>query len=432
MNPPIARIPGPVRRNRRRIGLAALLAGTSLSLSMPAAMATDPLALMRAAGIDSEALDAAPATAGTGPSLVEKRIEPPAEFAGEDGVLALLDGRVVFGKITPAPGGYLVKRTGAPDEMIPTFLVQTASDSLTGCYENLRDAIRTPRPDDHLELAQWCIRQRLLNEAKTELLAVLKLDPNRREARDLMVKLEEATSPRPRNRQSEAAPARTGDGFLDSSGRTTEGLGPENTSLFVRRIQPILVSKCGNAACHGGNLGGEFHVANIRRASSSGRMTTLENLRQVMSLVDHSNPADTRLLSALSSPAHASVFAGTGGEVQRAKIEEWIVGAADDIGLRPDAPVIAAGAPVWTPETIELASAKRTVPAEGPSRGNDSARSVRSREAPRLQRAETPPMLKKVSDDALLEETILKQERPDPFDPEEFNRMVHAQVGDRR
>jgi len=384
---------------------------------------------MRAAGIDSEALDAAPATAGSGPSLVEKRIEPPADFAGQDGVLALFDNRVVFGKITPAPGGYLVKRPGAADEMIPTFLVQTASDSLTGCYENLRDAIRTPRPDDHMELAHWCVRQRLLHEAKTEVLAVLKLDPNRREARDLMVKLEEATSPRPRNRQSEAAPARTGDGFLDSSGKTTEGLSPENTSLFVRRIQPILVSKCGNAACHGGEGAGEFHLANIRRSSSSGRMTTLENLRQVTSLIDHPNPADTRLLSALSSPAHATVFTGTGGDLQMARIQEWILGAANDKGLRPDASNVAAS-PIWTPETIELASAKRPAPAVGNPRVVESEPAARSRSVNRLQRAETPPALKKVSEDAVLEESILKQERPDPFDPEEFNRMAHARPGE--
>jgi hypothetical protein len=306
--------------------------------------------------------------------------------------------------------------------MIPTFLVQTASDSLTGCYENLKDTINPTRPDDHLELANWCIRQRLLEEAKTEVLAVLKLDPNRREARDLLVKLEEATNPRPRNREAESAPARSSDGFLDSTGRMTEGLSPELTSQFVRRIQPLMVSKCGNAACHGGDASEQFRLANIRRTSSHGRTTTLENMRQILTLVDAGDPESTRLLSELTSPTHPGVFSGVGGQEQKAAIQAWVAGVAAEKGLKP-----VQGAdrtPVWTPETIAQVAGKSSRPGEEKGISPASAEIPQMPRPQGLQKAKSPPHLRKVSDDAGLAEKFLHEERPDPFDPGEFNRMV--------
>ena len=40
-----------------------------------------------------------------------------------------------------------------------------------------------------------------------------------------------------------------------------------------------------------------------------------------------------------------------------------------------------------------------------------------------------PPQLQRVSDDANLAEKVLRDERPDPFDPGEFNRMVQERLG---
>jgi hypothetical protein len=407
-------------RDKRLLRLAAVLAGGALSLPFQAA-ASDPKAIIQAAGLEELLAGGEPETkAGGEAAALKEASRRPAEFAGKEGVLALFDGRVVYGKITNAPGGYLLKRPGSTDEMIPTFLVQTAADSLLGCYENLQAAISPTRPDDHLELANWCVRQRLLEEAKTEVLAVLKLDPNRREARELLVKLEEATNPRPRNQESEAAPARTSDGFLDSAGRTTEGLGPELTSQFVRRIQPLMVSKCGNAACHGGDASDEFRLANIRRNSASGRATTLENLRQAVTLVDAGEPEKTRLLSALSGPAHIGVFSGPAGRAQETAIRAWVEGVALEKGLKP---VQVAGGTVWTSETIALTSGASVRPVD---ESGDSSGSGRGQG---LQKMKTPPQLRKIADDASLAEKILHQERPDPFDPGEFNRMVQGRFG---
>jgi hypothetical protein len=424
-----ARISRFTSREKRPLRLAAMLTGAALSFPFQAA-ASDPKAIIQAAGLQELLAEGNAETKPAGeagePQEASRR---PAEFAGKEGAMALFDGRVVYGKVTNTPGGYLLKRPGATDEMIPTFLVQTASDSLLGCYENLKGAISPTRPDDHLELANWCIRQRLLEEAKTEVLAVLKLDPNRREARELLVKLEEATNPEPRNLDSESAPARTSDGFLDSAGRTTEGLGPELTSQFVRRIQPLMVSKCGNAACHGGNASEQFRLTNIRRTtSSSGRTTTLENMRQVLGLVDVGNADGTRLLSALSSPAHIGVFSGSTGQGQQAALKAWVEGAAAEKGLQPEVQ-LAGGTPVWTPETIaQVSGMKGDLAAE--KRKRMLRANAESPPAQGLQRAKTPPQLRKVSEDAALAEKILHDERPDPFDPDEFNRMVQSRLGE--
>src|SRR5205814_1787167 len=110
--------------------LAAMVAGAALCVPFPS-VAGDPKAIIRAGGLGDFA-DGGRSETSTGEQTLTSK-EPakrPAEFAGKDGVLALFDGRVVSGKVTNTPGGYLLKRPGATDEMLPTFLVQTASDSL--------------------------------------------------------------------------------------------------------------------------------------------------------------------------------------------------------------------------------------------------------------------------------------------------------------
>lgn len=335
--------------------------------------------------------------------------------------MALYDGRVITGKVMSAPGGYLLQRPGSTDEMVPHFLVQTASDSLAGCYENLRDAIRHPRPDDHLKLADWCIRQRLMEEARIETVSALKLDPNRREARDLLVRIEEFTNPQPRNREVEAAPERSIDGFLEAGGRSTEGVSPETTAHYVRRIQPILVSKCANAACHGGSSAGDFQLANVRRNSSSGRTTTLENMREVLSYIDSGNVGSTRLMTSLESPAHAKVFIGDAGSLQTKALKEWVRSAAGDRGMKPAAEAIelAGGSPVWTREAIAQVSGEKVT--------RDSRMPTGPPATP--QKVSKAPFLKGVPVDEAVVEKVLRDERPDPFDPHEFNRRLNGPAG---
>jgi hypothetical protein len=399
----------------RRI-IATILPGAAFFLFAADVRATDPVSaareFQRTFPAANEPMTAAETTADGTPTPPH----PPADFAGQDGFVALFDGRVISGKVMAAPGGYLLKRKGASDEMIPHFLVQTASDSLTGCYENLRDANRTPRPDDHLKLADWCLRQKLIDEARTEVVSALKLDPNRREARDLLVRIEEFTNPKPRNQESEAAPLRTAEGFLQSGIQTTEGLSPAATSLYVRRVQPILTSKCGNAACHGGTSGGQFHLTHVRRSSTSTRTSTLENLREVLSFVDQGDAAKTRLLTALDTPAHANVFSGSAGAAQQASLREWLQTATGDLGLQtaPSSVEAVAKSPVRTRESIALASAERpdTTPNQAPEQRSG------------LRKAAQPPRLQKVKPNDAVAEQVLRDERPDPFDPDEFNRMV--------
>ena len=400
---------------------AAAVAGALCGGFSDLARGSDPRSLVNAAELQA-APGTAPGGGGSAGPAAGGNTNPPAEFAGEEGVLALMDGRVVSGRVTAAPGGYLLKRPGLADEMIPAFLVRTAAGSLTGCYENLRGAMGTPRPDVHLELADWCLRQRMFDEAKIEVVDALKLDPNRRDARELLTKLEEATNPQPRHRQAEAAPSRTVEGFLESTGRLTEGISPEATGQFVRRIQPLLVSKCANAGCHGGDEGGAFRLVNIRRSSSSGRAANLENLREVLSLIDAGDPGQTKLLGPLKTQVHARVFTGTAATTQEAALRDWVQGVAIEKGLKPPALELVEQNPVWTREGIELVSGEKS------PRGVEPRRSTKLESGPKAALQKTaPPQLKKVTEREELVERVLKEERPDPFAPDEFNRKAHGQ-----
>jgi hypothetical protein len=325
----------------------------------------------------------------------------PAKAAGGLGVIVLFDWRVVGGRVEEIADGYRLTRSDGGVETIPAAYVRVSADTLDDAYAKLRDSMRTPSPDDHLQLAKWCTQQKLYDSAREQLSSALTLDPNRREARSLLKQVEEKLNPKPKHLETEAAPKRTDDGFLIEQARTASGLSPAAMKMYVKSVQPLLMNKCGNASCHGERANRDFALLPVPGGALTGSSATFDNLDATLARLDVASPEQSPLLTILTTENHRRVFRGRTGALAEKQLREWLKLAASELAPPP--------AEDAAPPVMQAAGFRDPF-VQSPST---------------LQKAKSPPVLTSPEKEDVLT-TVLKDERPDPFDPEAFNREVHA------
>lgn len=376
-------------------------------------------------------------------------------------LIVLLDGRVIRGRITEVPGGYLVEDSRI-HQVLPYASVRVAAASMDEAYVKQRDAMKQPTAGDHLQLARWCHDNQLPGPAAEQLAAALKLEPNRSEARALLLEVA-AASPGQFGDSIETSEAAAGPASVMTAMGVTQGTQAE----FVRRVQPILVNRCGNARCHGSASHNGLKLEYVRTGHRQQRSETERNLAAVLGQLDSKRPERSRLLSiplAVGGPEHRNVFSGRGGKTQADHLRKWVRRAARDrrqaerdtslwaeaddeaVGVTPagfaveDAPagngvaygdspgilpVSQEGSAVHELESPLLLEISRTPLRPAASRvsaGGDDA----------TQGARRPTASPRPVDRVQLLREILEQDRPDAFDPNEFNSKVHGRGGGRR
>lgn len=164
-------------------------------------------------------------------------------------------------------------------------LCETQEEAYTFLHAraNLRD------PDEHLRLARWCHQHGLHRQALEEAAAAVELRPGHAESRRLLRNLQRATTVNP------AAPSTKP---AEPAERTPDAPSPELSteamSLFVSRVQPILMNACAN--CHATGRGGAFRLLRTYEASLTSRKTTQQNLAAVLAQVNKERPNASPLL----------------------------------------------------------------------------------------------------------------------------------------
>lgn len=339
-------------------------------------------------------------------------------------VVVLNDGRVFSGTLQPVGGGYRVnQKTGYV--IVPFDQVRLTSKSLPEAYKTLRESIQKPSTEDHLRLAEWCLENNLIGQARTEVTQALALEPLRQEARNLLQKIDgELESDAPAKKPPTAM---TADGFLIRPDQTHAGISPDLHREFIQRIQPLMMNKCGNAHCHGSATKTSFEIASARRVSHKSRSASDDNLFEVLTLIDPNQPRQSRLLLEPATPSthHKDLFLGPLGNQHYRMLEAWITKVAKSA---PDA--------VGPRERIEPTPALQPtiIQASGMSRdrglGQDPAtQTIETPEPARLPMNATQQDITEhihQSKEAQLLNRIRTETAPDPFDPEVFNRRMHT------
>lgn len=330
-------------------------------------------------------------------------------------LLVLVDGKVVRGRLTPRPDGYDVATT-AGRMFISSDRVRFTAHDLDEACQLMRETQATQTPEGHMELARWCLANKLPDDARRELLDALRLDPNRGDAMRLLATLE--------SRPESAAPTRSA--TIMSNGRHSASSPIESRSLaglsrnlaqdFTRRIQPLMMNKCATSGCHGPSSTSGFQLQSAHHGSSA---TVAErNLAALLRQIDLTNPDQSPLLT-MADEQHgqqsAPAFRGRAGALTRQNLRSWVMSVAEDIGPKPGPAETGTRSARIRPATIMQ---------------NHDASATGELEAGAEQSLHVPHgrLVSTAETDRQFVARARRSLAADQFSPDEFNRLHHAGV----
>jgi hypothetical protein len=211
------------------------------------------------------------------------------------GVLVLRNGSVLEGEIRQAGDYYHVAAANATLQ-VHVDQVDMFSASLEAACESRRERMSSTS-DAHLELARWCLRHHLLDQASQEVAAARTIEPHHADlaALDLQVRqiIElRATRDTQRTASSNVVQAAA---VAPVAQAAPFAISAEAQARFVRSIQPMLVRSCATSGCH--QPGGPRRLQLDRWALTGNGNATLirRNLAAVLNQIRTANPADSPL-----------------------------------------------------------------------------------------------------------------------------------------
>lgn len=331
-------------------------------------------------------------------------------------VVVLVDGQVLFGIVSETPGGYRID-IGDTHFVVPFERVRLTAESLAAAHELLRDALREPTAEDHLVLAEWCLKQNLVDQAKQEVTAALKLEPLRSDARALLARVDERLGTKTTTSRVVRVSSESAKSAMETPHTLIPAdLSPQGFQDFMRQVQPLLMNKCGNAACHGGGAKNAFRLVPARLGTAGHRYGTEQNLEMVFRFLDFSDPLRSPLLvkPAESTDVHRDLFLGPRRAPQFDVFRDWVMQLTETPVTVQEATTAKERSHRDALPVASTVSTSATTPASSPPPAHSEPKPLR------------PSISSREPDEKLLLERIRQEQSPDPFDPEVFNRRVHG------
>jgi hypothetical protein len=346
------------------------------------------------------------------------------------------NGEVFQGRVTRS-GDRFVVHVPVGEVSLRASDVDFTAATLLDAYARKRERIQPDSAQDHLELAQWCHRQGLLEVAWREIGEAKAIDASLPMIPLVQRRLEIAIQ----QSQSERSAARTSDAqaTAEDLNRLVRGMPPGTVEQFTQTIQPLLMNHCAASGCHSSLGTSKFHLLKVPAGQPPSRHLTQRNLIAVMQLIDASQPAASPVLT-VPLRAHggskAAVFTDQ-QEVQYREMVQWVyrvtrLAAPADHAVavsfeqedRPEAAHTSSGRVAPLSRQVEAAGAES-------NRQGYSAkiRAMRSRLHEASERtAAAGPAKKNAAEPAGASKAAPGGAGPgktdaDPFDPEVFNRQ---------
>jgi hypothetical protein len=224
--------------------------------------------------------------------------EPPPPADAQ--LLLLRNGEVLAGHISRDGDSY--RLTLADGEVrVKQSDVELICHNLDEAYLYKHNRLALGRIDDHLDLAEWALRQGLPGYAAKEIAASLAIDPKnpRVDFLDRRLKqsldLQAATA----KQQPTAEAHRVSNEDLD---RMVRGMPPGAVEAFTETIQPLLMNSCATSSCHGPGSKSNYVLIRIPPDRTGNRRLTQRNLYGTIQMLDYQSPSQSRLLGAASKP----------------------------------------------------------------------------------------------------------------------------------
>lgn len=222
-----------------------------------------------------------------------------AEEQTDNRLILLRNGQSLEGKISRIDDIYHVQFSDG-EIRVKASDVELVCKDLDEAYQRKRQAISTDSLREHLELAQWCQRHKLYDQAKAELADAAILAPGNPMVGYLQRRLKAAIEPLPDMPKTTGAQDQSiANQELD---RVVRGLPPKAMENFTRTVQPLLINNCSASGCHGPQSKNGFCLQRIPMDSPAGRRLTQRNIVAVLQYVDRNNPMESRLLTMPANP----------------------------------------------------------------------------------------------------------------------------------
>jgi hypothetical protein len=240
----------------------------------------------------------------------------------------LFDGRLVSGVLTEEDGVIVVhQRVGTM--RFPKKRVEKVFDSIEQVYRYKLEQLPENDFGERINLARWCLGQKMEAEARQQLEAILQSNPKHSQARSMLDSLSQAQT-RQANRKRDPdvlrasgeqvvqAPAPADrPGTLDASviSGARRGMGITDLPVifdlppaqavrradeFARYVHPVLQTYC--ARCHNERYDGSFQLIQVKTKRDRTRDTLRANMDATIKLVDRDYPPRSELLASCLRP----------------------------------------------------------------------------------------------------------------------------------
>ncbi|QDT97848.1 hypothetical protein [Gimesia aquarii] len=335
-------------------------------------------------------------------------------------LLLMKSGRMLSGHISEGAGGYLVKNPSG-SLLVPYEDIVFEAKNLHEIYLKQRKSMKFPTANTHLNLARWCITNKLYEEAKIELKDAIRLEPKRSEPQLMLQRLmRDSSTNRLTVNQKIQEKILKKQAERSEEATSLTGISREQSAIFVRKIQPILSNKCGNANCHGSATKSQFRLTQISRRYGNHRIHAERNLAEVLRWIDLDDPTRSQLLvkPEKEHPQRGMVvFSGHAARKQKQLLQKWVSEVVAD-RIQQDE---------LRAERLARRAARRHGQAKknllDPNWGKSAVKQAKLEAAPAALKGDISLISgfepKKLTD-AEIEEMV--QPKPeDPFDPELFN-----------
>ncbi len=252
-------------------------------------------------------------------------------------MLVLRNGEVISGEVHRQDDRYEV--VGNDSEVaLPVRDVDFMCHSLDEAYRVQQGRTVAGHIEDHLNLAEWCLRHDLTGYAAAEIAAAMEIDPQNRRLvlldRRLRLSIEEAARPKvaATGHTKSALPA-----TAEELERMVRSLPSGTAETFTATIQPMLLNYCATAGCHGPNASSKYTLLRPALGKLPLVRVNQRNLYNTLQWINHDKPAESKLLKAAAEP-HGLAGTTPNGVLDSTKNQEliaWVLQVGQGVKSTP-------------------------------------------------------------------------------------------------
>ncbi len=231
--------------------------------------------------------------------------QPVAGGPAQVGLVVLENGNVVRGNIRLLEDHYRVEFPGG-ELRVKVKHVEMFCKDLDQAYQQRRENRTATSADAHLELARWCMRYDLHDQAARELEDARSIDSEHRKLPQLDRQLKQLVKLAARTRLTNTVVSPSPEEVAQQQQLDEKILkkAPQWARvLFVRQVQPMLVHSCATAGCHQpGSSQENFQLDRLAIDAAGHPHVTQHNLAATLAQIDWDAPEQSQLLQ----QAHAA------------------------------------------------------------------------------------------------------------------------------